>query len=484
MNGLVAFSLNEGLEADEYRYDGADDRAHLHQIFEVGPRALAVFEVGAAVFMEGKMQTKGKMKDETRRAEPFMRAEFCGNTGLIRVSSQAMPAYEPLHWLPPVEDSLQLVSVPRVHSNHASKATAAVPSRVIKSWYSVPQAPLGDSIPKEVTSVVVVNRQSRREGKRVLEVSSDEDLTQAADPNVLEVSSDEDETQAADPNVLEVSSDEADAGTKANPIVVAPTPSPAKKTPKTPAWATRFSRVPFTRDASSIAVDLRMAHRKTRLQQKPELVLRILKANLRVDTNSACLSAMARSGLKAMMSNDIVLPNNHAPVPRPRPGQSSETVEHFTVGEEVQMREWEAYEILRSSFVAAALAVLQDQDPDAPYAVVRRKYTLYVDPFQSPPQLADVDPNHKCGLCGSLASHPVLLWCNHLFCFVCARVHLNKSWLCPDGTCGALQRRPPWRRLELENEISLVYTGFADFTQVHYGWGDVRFPGAGSSGLP
>ncbi|KAJ7049500.1 hypothetical protein C8F01DRAFT_1265411 [Mycena amicta] len=187
---------------------------------------------------------------------------------------------------------------------------------------------------------------------------------------------------------------------------------------------------------------------------------------------------MAHSGLIALAASRVVLPQaSDVVVRRARPGQTGESVEYFTVAQEIQMCEWECYQTLRTAFVNAALAVLNDKDPGAPYAVIRQRYTLYIDPFEEPPKLANVYPAHKCGLCGSLASRPVLLWCNHLFCFVCIRLHLNKSWDCPDGSCRAQQRRPPWHRGELEKEIGEVYTGFADFTQVHYGWGDVRFPG-------
>ncbi|KAJ7059334.1 hypothetical protein C8F01DRAFT_1085158 [Mycena amicta] len=195
-------------------------------------------------------------------------------------------------------------------------------------------------------------------------------------------------------------------------------------------------------------------------------LLRILKANICVETNPACLIEMARSGLIALVSNGRVVPNPSEPVvPCRRPSQSGECVEYYTVAEEVQMREWESYETLRTSFVAAALAVLNNRDPGAPYVVVRRKYTLYVDPFERPPQLADVYPAHQCGLCGLLASHLVLYALVQPFVLFC-------SWHCPDESCTALQRRPPWRRVELEKEISEVYTGFADFTEVHYGWSD------------
>ncbi|KAJ7074439.1 hypothetical protein C8F01DRAFT_1100531 [Mycena amicta] len=193
---------------------------------------------------------------------------------------------------------------------------------------------------------------------------------------------------------------------------------------------------------------------------------------------------MARIGLQAMMATKLVLPDPAVvPICQPRPGQSpSADVEFFSVREERQMQEWEGYQRLRNNLVEAALGVLKEQDPDAPYVAVRRSYTLYVDPFRKPPPpLAHVDPAHQCGVCGSFASHLVLLWCNHLFCFVCARRQLNKSWLCPKEGCDILQRHPPLRQTELEKEIKQVYTAFADVSQVNYGWGDVRFPRAASS---
>ncbi|KAJ7049317.1 hypothetical protein C8F01DRAFT_1093504 [Mycena amicta] len=299
----------------------------------------------------------------------------------------------------------------------------------------------------------------------VPERSSDDDNSSADDPDIIELSSDpKDEAQV--PLATSTAKKEDPPGSKANPIVLA-TPSPAKKQPK------------HSREESPESPSPRPPRKTRRLVNRagppdaPEdaaaseaRALRILAANIRVDTNPGCRLAMARSGLAAMIASNVVAVDEPNPIPRLRPGQSpnAETVQYFTVAEERQMREWELYQVVRSAFITGALEVLRAQDPRAPYAVLRRKYTLYLDPFQAPPPLADVDPAHKCGNCGCLASHPVLLWCNHLFCF------------CPRDNCGAVQRRPPWRRVDLEEEIEQTYTGFLDPTQVIYGWSDVHFP--------
>ncbi|KAJ7048441.1 hypothetical protein C8F01DRAFT_1094901 [Mycena amicta] len=305
-------------------------------------------------------------------------------------------------------------------------------------------------------------------------------------PSVLEISSsDEDQSPPVDPNVLELLSDDGRdsedeiPGSKANPIFVASTPSPAKKHPKRPWGRPDSPESPSPHPSRKTRCIVSLGRPENGPPEEDGAAearaLRILNANLRVETNRACLIAMARSGLEAMKSNLIVLPDAATANPRRRPGQSSETVKYLTVAEEVQMREWELYQMLRTSFVTAALAVLNDLDPEAPYAVVRRRYTLYVDPFQQPPALADVDPNHKC-------AHQALVQSLVLFCVRSPAPQQVLAVSQRKQSCRALQRRPPWRRLELENEISLVYTGFADFTQVHYGWVDVRFPGARSAG--
>ncbi|KAJ7059184.1 hypothetical protein C8F01DRAFT_1254869 [Mycena amicta] len=296
--------------------------------------------------------------------------------------------------------------------------------------------------------------------------ANDEDDDEEVVSDVIEIFSDDEEEAPAVP------------GSAANPFVLTPTPTPNKKrtrgTPTSPESPTaqRSRKTPRLLERSE----------EERAAAADKRALQVLTATLRVDTSDACMLAMARRGMIALLAADDAVLAEQEVQPRPRPGQApSEHIEYYTVAEEAQMREWEQRLSLRDSFLDAAMAVLRELDPDAPYVVMRRSYELYVDPFQKPPKIDHVYPAHKCGLCDSRASHPVSLWCNHMFCFVCARLRLNKSWECPKRDCRQPQRRPPWRRLELEEEIEQVYVGFTDFTQVKYEWNDVRFPGGARS---
>ncbi|KAJ7049782.1 hypothetical protein C8F01DRAFT_1092982 [Mycena amicta] len=242
----------------------------------------------------------------------------------------------------------------------------------------------------------------------VLEISSGEEDEPSGDPNVIEVSSDEDgnmqaSASAASNNVFQADG-EAVPGSKANPISVA-TPSPVKKHPKRPRGRPDSPESPSP-------LPSRKNRRVEDAAAADARALRILEGNMRVDTNPASLLAMARAGLQALKATKLVLPDPRmVPIPRARPGQAAtEPVEFLSVAQERQMLEWEGYQVLRTAFVGAALDVLKGLDPDAPYVVVRRRYTLYVDPFQKPPHPLRVDPAHRCCSCNSLASHPVFIF--------------------------------------------------------------------------
>ncbi|KAJ7061112.1 hypothetical protein C8F01DRAFT_1252751 [Mycena amicta] len=140
-------------------------------------------------------------------------------------------------------------------------------------------------------------------------------------------------------------------------------------------------------------------------------------------------------------------------------------------------REDERTALLRQVCLDAALCEIDEHDPTTPYATVVKRRELYDDPSVKPPRLdAVLEPNHFCSLCEKLKSHPVLLMCNHSFCFVCLRVALNTSWVCPRPGCGQVQHRPPLPLPELEAELEATYVGFKDFTKVKLDWSGVRFP--------
>ncbi|KAJ7049762.1 hypothetical protein C8F01DRAFT_1093013 [Mycena amicta] len=133
--------------------------------------------------------------------------------------------------------------------------------------------------------------------------------------------------------------------------------------------------------------------------------------------------------------------------------------------------------LLRQVCLDAGLSEIDRLDPTTPYAIIVKAADLYVDPAVRPPALDIVhDENHRCSVCNRLKSHPVLLMCNHSFCFACLRVALNTSWLCPAPGCQRVQHRPPLPLPELEAELEETYVGFKDFTQVKLDWSGVRFP--------
>ncbi|KAJ7053017.1 hypothetical protein C8F01DRAFT_1090097 [Mycena amicta] len=127
---------------------------------------------------------------------------------------------------------------------------------------------------------------------------------------------------------------------------------------------------------------------------------------------------------------------------------------------------------VRRRGTAAGLAMLSELAPTVPFAVRVDRADLYVGQFRAPPQLADVESQHLCLLCGLVLSHPVL----HVYCFVCFRDHLNDSWDCPRPDCRATQFRPPFVAHQLEADIQNTYVGFMDFTVATMTWQDVRFP--------
>ncbi|KAJ7068435.1 hypothetical protein C8F01DRAFT_1078898 [Mycena amicta] len=135
--------------------------------------------------------------------------------------------------------------------------------------------------------------------------------------------------------------------------------------------------------------------------------------------------------------------------------------------DETPDRELERHAYLRQVVIDASLDMLQRLDPTAPYATIVQRGDLYVDPSVAPPTLDVVSTDsHLCSLCKQVKSHPVLLMCSHSFCFVCLRIAVNTSWLCPHPGCAEVQHRPPIPLPSLQADIENTYVGFLDFTEV------------------
>ncbi|KAJ7475083.1 hypothetical protein B0H11DRAFT_2235723 [Mycena galericulata] len=91
-----------------------------------------------------------------------------------------------------------------------------------------------------------------------------------------------------------------------------------------------------------------------------------------------------------------------------------------------------------------------------------------------PPQYPRCKPHHLCGICDNLKSHPVSYVCGHSHCYVCIRVWLERSWLCP--VCEVPMRSAPFRHDGEERGIAAEYPGLADGSAVDYSWEGLRFP--------
>ncbi|KAK6997444.1 hypothetical protein R3P38DRAFT_3219476 [Favolaschia claudopus] len=66
-----------------------------------------------------------------------------------------------------------------------------------------------------------------------------------------------------------------------------------------------------------------------------------------------------------------------------------------------------------------------------PRALPLRVEDLYIGRPKCAPVLPATRPSYQCPICKQLLSHPVLLGCQHLACYVCIRVYLEHKWECP-----------------------------------------------------
>ncbi|KAJ7196918.1 hypothetical protein B0H12DRAFT_1245172 [Mycena haematopus] len=98
---------------------------------------------------------------------------------------------------------------------------------------------------------------------------------------------------------------------------------------------------------------------------------------------------------------------------------------------------------------------------------------LWVTDDRPPPQAAH-NPDHECGICKDVKSHPVSFSCRHSFCYVCIRLHLEHRFRCP--TCKRKVYSPPFRNLEEDRTLAAEYPDRDDRSAVIYCWEDLVFP--------
>ncbi|KAJ7201938.1 hypothetical protein B0H12DRAFT_1244121 [Mycena haematopus] len=91
-----------------------------------------------------------------------------------------------------------------------------------------------------------------------------------------------------------------------------------------------------------------------------------------------------------------------------------------------------------------------------------------------PPHQAAHHPDHECGICKSVKSHPVSFSCTHSFCYVCIRLRLEIRFRCP--TCKRKVYSPPFRNLEEDRTLAAEYPDRDDRSAVIYCWEDLIFP--------
>ncbi|KAJ7871110.1 hypothetical protein B0H13DRAFT_1895895 [Mycena leptocephala] len=89
---------------------------------------------------------------------------------------------------------------------------------------------------------------------------------------------------------------------------------------------------------------------------------------------------------------------------------------------------------------------------------------LYLDTAR-PTLLEHVKLEHTCTLCLNAKSHPVFYECKHSHCYVCIRISLETSWLCPQ--CQRQMTARPLRDDDGATEIAKDYPGW-DESKVAY----------------
>ncbi|KAJ7682141.1 hypothetical protein DFH06DRAFT_1318726 [Mycena polygramma] len=87
---------------------------------------------------------------------------------------------------------------------------------------------------------------------------------------------------------------------------------------------------------------------------------------------------------------------------------------------------------------------------------------------------AEERPHHKCGICLHVKAHPVLCSCGHSFCYVCVRMALEYTWICP--LCRGLMTHEPVQDWDSANAVRFDFPNRRDNSMVTYSWDGLVFP--------
>ncbi|KAK7018313.1 hypothetical protein R3P38DRAFT_2784140 [Favolaschia claudopus] len=85
---------------------------------------------------------------------------------------------------------------------------------------------------------------------------------------------------------------------------------------------------------------------------------------------------------------------------------------------------------------------------------------LYIGYPKSAPVVAPRRASHQCPICRQLLSHPVILGCRDVVCYVCIRVYLEHKWDCP--VCRTIVTDDPIIADSREREIEAEYGTWDD----------------------
>ncbi|KAJ7736635.1 hypothetical protein B0H16DRAFT_1730683 [Mycena metata] len=100
---------------------------------------------------------------------------------------------------------------------------------------------------------------------------------------------------------------------------------------------------------------------------------------------------------------------------------------------------------------------------------------LYIGVLR-PPVLKTDRGHQTCSLCFQVKAHPVASLCGHSYCYVCIRLHLETSWLCPVASCRKIIRRAPHHHYPEEEGLALDFPNRDDTSAVTYDWEGLTFP--------
>ncbi|KAJ7701959.1 hypothetical protein B0H17DRAFT_1176411 [Mycena rosella] len=90
------------------------------------------------------------------------------------------------------------------------------------------------------------------------------------------------------------------------------------------------------------------------------------------------------------------------------------------------------------------------------------------------PPAHSTSPDHDCGICFNIRSHPVRYDCGHGHCYACIWQWLEVSFQCP--TCHARMFAAPTRDYDTEAKIAAEHPDWSDESEVAFSFAGPRFP--------